>query len=344
MSPVQCSESVIRFPVNPEESVRDYAVRRDCASFVPGGAVCAPGDGGFMRKWLIGLAVLAFIEAGAAWVLSAPKFLPSDALDGLVADARRGEMVFHAGGCASCHSADKAEGPERLKLGGGRKFASPFGTFIAPNISPDPENGIGGWSALDLANAMKNGVSPQGKHYFPAFPYTSYSRVRLADIVDLKAFLDTLPPVATPSQPHEVGFPFNIRRALGLWKLLFFSDKPRVDVATSPEIVRRGAYLAEALGHCGECHTPRNFLGGSRISLWLGGGPNPEGKGTIPNLTPGKLTWSEAEIVEFLTSGFTPEFDSAGAQMAFVVGNLAQLPASDREALAAYLKVVPAVE
>jgi mono/diheme cytochrome c family protein len=297
-----------------------------------------------MRKWLLRLTILAVAGGVAAWFLSEPKLLPANVLDGLVADARRGEMVFHAGGCASCHSADKAEGADRLKLGGGRRFASPFGTFIAPNISPDPEHGIGGWTALDLANAMKNGVSPEGQHYFPAFPYTSYSRVTLADIVDLKAWLDALPSVATPSQPHEVGFPFNIRRSLGLWKLLFFSDEPRVDVAAASDQVRRGAYLAEGLGHCGECHTPRNFLGGSRLSRWLGGGPNPEGQGTIPNITPGKLDWSEDEIVEFLTSGTTPDFDFAGGLMAFVVSNLKQLPESDRRAIAAYLKAVPAVE
>ncbi len=297
-----------------------------------------------MRKWLGILAGLAVIGAVAAWFLSAPNYLPADALDGLSADTTRGEMVFHAGGCASCHSADKAEGADKLLLGGGRKFASPFGTFIAPNISPDPANGIGGWSTMDLANAMKYGVSPDGRHYFPAFPYTSFSRVKLADIVDLKAFLDTLPPVATASLPHEVGFPFNIRRSLGLWKILFFSDNPRLDVSVASEQVQRGAYLAEALGHCGECHTPRNFLGGSTISKWLGGGPNPEGKGTIPNLTPAKLTWSEEEIIEFLTTGFKPDFDVVGGMMSFVVSNLAQLPASDRQALAVYLKALKRVE
>ncbi len=297
-----------------------------------------------MRKYLGYLAILAVLGASVAWFLSAPTYLAADALDGLVADASRGEIVFHAGGCASCHSADKAEGADKLVLVGGRRFASPFGTFVAPNISPDPANGIGDWSAMDLANAMKNGVSPEGRHYFPAFPYTSYSRVELADIVDLKAFLDTLPAVATPSQPHEVGFPFNIRRSLGLWKILFFSDNPRVDTSQAPEPVQRGAYLAEALGHCGECHTPRNFLGGSKISKWLAGGPNPEGKGTIPNITPGKLTWSEGEIVEFFSTGFKPDFDTAGGNMAFVIGNLQQLPVSDRQALAAYLKAVMPVE
>jgi mono/diheme cytochrome c family protein len=297
-----------------------------------------------MRRWVRWILGLGVAGAIAAWFLSAPRPLDEAALAGLSGDARKGELVFHAGGCASCHSVAGTAGEERLKLAGGQRFASPFGTFIAPNISPDPDNGIGGWSTLDLANAMLRGVSPDGRHYFPAFPYTSYSRVSLQDVADLKAFLDTLPAVATPSLNHEVPFPFNIRRSLGLWKLLFFSDAPRVDLASASDQVRRGAYLVEALGHCGECHTPRNILGGSTLSRWLGGGPNPEGKGTIPNITPGKLTWSEDEIAEFLTSGFTPDFDVVGGSMSSVVTNLAQLPADDRAAVAAYLKAVPALE
>jgi mono/diheme cytochrome c family protein len=294
-----------------------------------------------MRRWLVWLGFVALAAAVAAWLLSAPRTLAPGALDGLTGDPARGEMVFYAGGCGSCHSAEGAEGEDRLKLAGGRRFLSPFGTFVAPNISPDPTAGIGGWSALDLANAMKMGVSPEGTHYFPAFPYTSYTRATLADIADLKVYLDTLPPVATPSLQHEVPFPFNIRRAVGLWKLLFFTDKPHVDVSAASPQAQRGAYLAEALGHCGDCHTPRNFLGGSIGSRWLAGGPNPDGNGMIPNITPAKLTWTEDEIVEFLTSGFTPDFDTAGSTMVPVVGNLSKLPASDRAALAAYLKLVP---
>jgi len=190
---------------------------------------------------------------------------------------------------------------------------------------------------------MMRGVSPQGAHYYPAFPYTSYARADPQDVTDLHAYLAALPADATPSQPHEVGFPFNIRRSLGGWKILFFNDDWVIDGDLTPEETR-GRYLAEALGHCGECHTPRNALGGSQTSRWLAGGPVPGGEGTFPNITPARLTWSTEELVEYFTSGFTPEFDSAGGHMGLVVGNLARLPESDRMALAAYLQKVPAKE
>nr|WP_104070278.1 cytochrome c [Albidovulum inexpectatum] len=278
----------------------------------------------------------------AAWILLAPQPLSQDAMAGLTGDPVRGEQVFWAAGCAGCHADFDAKGDEKLILRGGQRFASPFGTFVAPNISPHPQAGIGSWSALDLANAMKRGVSPEGEHYYPAFPYASYARADLQDIADLHAFLMTLPPDPTPSQPHEVGFPFNIRAALGGWKLLFLTDD-WVVTGDLTEQEARGRYLVEALGHCGECHTPRNALGGMQLNLWLAGAPSPDGKGRIPNITPGALDWSQADIVEYLTSGFTPDYDSAGGHMALVVQNTAHLPESDRAAIAAYLKRVPPV-
>jgi len=295
-----------------------------------------------MRRWLVRLAILGVICVVAGLYLTRPRTFGAEALAGLSADPARGEQVFWAGGCASCHADPKAEGDAQLLLTGGRRLESPFGNFVVPNISPS-EQGIGGWTALDLANAMHYGTSPDGHHYFPAFPYGSYVKATLQDIVDLKALLDTLPASERASEPHEVGFPFNIRASLGGWKLLFYSDALLVSGDLTAEETR-GRYLAEALGHCGECHTPRNPLGGWNRAKWLGGAPNPAGKGTIPNITPAKLTWSTEEIVEYLTSGFTPEFDSAGGHMAYVVENMSKLPESDRAAIAAYLKKVPSVE
>ena len=296
-----------------------------------------------MRRLLGWLVVLGAIGLGVLWLVSRPQPLAADALAGLTADAKRGAQVFWAGGCAACHADIKAEGDEKLLLGGGQEFASPFGTFIAPNISSDPQYGIGSWSALDLANAMTRGVSPTGTHYYPVFPYVSYAHAELQDVVDLHSFLQTVPPVATPGQPHKVGFPFNIRRSLGVWKFLF--QKPGWAVAgdLTPEQTR-GRYLVEGLGHCGECHTPRNALGAMERGRWLAGGPVPVGKGKFPNITPAKLDWVETDIVEYLTSGFTPDFDSAGGHMALVVENTAHLPESDRAAIAAYLKIVPPAE
>ena len=297
-----------------------------------------------MKRIFLGLCLLGVIGAALFFVITRPTRVDAEAMVALTGDATRGEQVFWAGGCAACHTAEKASGEALLLLSGGRRFATDFGTFIAPNISPDATHGIGGWTTADLANAMIHGTSPDGKHYYPAFPYASYIHASLQDIADLKAFLDTLPASNRANDPHEVGFPFNIRLALGGWKFLFLSDTPAIPTADLTDIEKRGQYLVEGLGHCGECHTPRNALGGRQMSRWLAGGPNPDGEGKIPNITPAKLTWSEAEIAEYLTSGFTPDFDSVGGSMAGVVTNTSHLTPEDRTAIAAYLKKVPASE
>lgn len=272
--------------------------------------------------------------------MTRPAPLEPDFGQGHVPDAQAGALVFAATGCASCHAAPGAEGDEKLVLAGGYSFASDFGTFYAPNISPSVEAGIGGWTLPEFARAVTAGVSPDGQHYYPAFPYASYTRMTDADVSDLFAYMQGLPPSEVASKPHDVGFPFNIRRSLGGWKLLFLDDKDRLAGDLDP-VLSRGRYLVEAMGHCGECHTPRNALGGLELDRWLAGAPNPSGKGKIPNITPAALDWSEADIAYYLTTGFTPDFDSVGGSMAAVVTNTAKLPDSDRTAIAAYLKAVP---
>jgi len=280
-------------------------------------------------------------------MLTAPQPVASERLEAIAAldgDAAAGETLFWAGGCASCHAAPGAEDDARLVMSGGVKLTSDFGTFVAPNISPDPDAGIGDWSVSDFANAMLAGVSPRGQHYYPAFPYTSYTRMTDRDIADLFAFMQTLPESQVASLPHEVGFPFNIRRALGGWKLLFFTDAPRVALAGADPQIERGQYLVEGPGHCGECHTPRNPIGGFVADAWLAGAQNPEGEGVIPNLTPGGRSisgWSAGDIAYYLESGFTPDFDSVGGSMVDVQKNMAQLTSGDRDAIAAYLKALP---
>ena len=287
-----------------------------------------------MKTAFKALAAVAIAAAALGWWLSAPERVDSALFDGLTGDAARGEPVFIAAGCASCHHAPEAE--DKRVLSGGQRFVSEFGTFLAPNISPHPETGIGAWSLEDFGNAVMKGVSPAGAHYYPAFPYTAYGRMTAQDVADLWAYMQTLPQDATPSQPHEVGFPFNIRRSVGLWKTLFVT--PDWVIADAPE---RGRYLVEALAHCGECHSPRNAFGALDATRWMAGAPNPSGRGTIPALTPDKFDWSETDIAYYLETGFTPDFDSAGGHMAAVIRNFAKLPASDREAVAAYLKVLP---
>lgn len=301
---------------------------------------------GFKRAGA-GLLVLGVICAGAGWLLSAPRFLSAQQLAGIDdGDATRGRDVFYAGGCSSCHAAPKAKGDDRLKLGGGVRLVTEFGTFIAPNISQDKADGIGNWSASDLANAMMRGVTPEGSHLYPAFPYTSYARMKISDIADLHAFLKTTPEVSGKAPPNELSFPFTFRRGLGLWKLINLSDAKVVSLPDdASDEVKRGQYLAEGPGHCGECHTPRNLSGGVIKSAWLAGARAAEGKGIVPNITPegrNVKDWSKADLVEYFTSGFTPDYDSVGGAMVEVQENLAQLSDADREAIAAYLKVVPA--
>lgn len=295
-----------------------------------------------MSRLLSAVLAVVLLGFGGFLLLSAPHSVDVGLYDGLKGDAAKGELVFWAAGCASCHAAADAKGAEELVLAGGQEFPSAFGTFVAPNISPDPAQGIGGWTLVEFANAVTQGVGKDGAHLYPALPYNAYNKMVPLDVADLKAFMDGLPVSAEPSKPHQIGFPFNIRRSLGIWKLLF----ERTDWVIAGDLTAeqsRGRYIAEALAHCGECHTPRNALGGLQRSAWLSGAPNPKGKGRIPNITPGKLTWSEADVVEYLTSGFTPEFDSVGGHMAHVVENMAKLPESDRKAVAAYLQLVPAV-
>ncbi len=253
----------------------------------------------------------------------------------MTGDAIAGEMVFHAAGCASCHSAEGTDA-----LAGGSAFPSDFGTFYAPNISTDPEHGIGSWDDYAIANAMMAGVSPNGAHYYPAFPYTTYSKMTARDAVDLIAHLRTLPADATPSREHDVGFPFNIRRSLGGWKFLFASSDWTVQDVPTPEL-ERGRYLVEALGHCAECHTPRNALGGLKTDNWMRGAANPSGEGRIPSIHPDDLGWSEFDISAYLQSGFTPDFDTVGGEMVDVVDNMSKLTDEDRSAIAAYLVVLP---
>ncbi len=290
--------------------------------------------------WILALGV---VGAGGLWVLARPDPMVEADVAGLTGDAVHGEQVFWAAGCASCHTAPEAPAEAALVLSGGQRFQSDFGTFLAPNISQDPEHGIGGWTLLELANALQRGVSPQGEHYFPALPYASYAKMQLQDVADLHAYMQTLPADATPSQPHELAFPFSRREAVGVWKLLFLSDDWALAGNLTPT-ADRGRYIAEALAHCGECHTPRNALGGLDTSRWLGGAPNSSGQGRIPNITPAALGWTAPDIVAYLTTGFTPEFDSVGGHMVHVVENLARLPESDRQAVAEYLLALPSVQ
>lgn len=286
------------------------------------------------------IALLIVLIAGTslgvwAWVLSGPNPIDTASLDTLQGDAGRGEAVFLAAGCGSCHMAPERDA-DPLVLSGGRELASDFGTFVAPNISPDTQHGIGTWTQAQFINAVMRGVSPDGAHYYPAFPYTSYIRADPQDIADLFSYIATLPADATPSRPHDLAFPFSIRRGIGLWKALYLQEDWVITGDLTAEEVR-GRYLAEALAHCAECHTPRGTLGGLDHAQWHMGAPNPSGTGRIPAIAGEGFTWTAFDVSAYLETGLTPDFDVVGGSMAPVVRNLQQLDKAELDAIAAYV-------
>jgi mono/diheme cytochrome c family protein len=296
------------------------------------------------RAWLAVLLVAGTFGAGAAaWIVTEPRPAVSESRNQAFdqhGDAGRGRLIFAAGDCASCHASPGQ--PDRLRLGGGLALASPYGTFRVPNISTDPVDGIGAWRTIDIANAILSGVSPDGSHYYPAFPYSSYAKMHVGDVNDLIAYLRTLPAVSGKPPPHILSLPFRIRRLVGFWKLLFFDQKPIAPDPARDIVWNRGRYLVEAVAHCAECHSSRNLLGGIKPDTRFAGGPDPEGVGYIPNITPARIgAWTEADIAEMLKTGRTPSHGRIGSSMTGVVTNTAMLPPGDRDAIANYVKSLP---
>lgn len=257
----------------------------------------------------------------------------------------RGKYIFDAADCVACHTDTANQG---APLAGGRRLDTPFGTFYSPNITPDAATGIGLWSDEEFLAALRHGRARDGSHLFPVFPYPSYTLMSDADIAALKGYLFSLPPVARENRPHEVRAPFGWRFLIAGWKALFFTPGPFRPDAGHDEKWNRGAYLATALGHCGECHTPRNFLGAPETDRTLAGTTEGPDGGSVPNITPDKETgiggWSEDDIDTLLTLGMTPDGDFVGAGMGEVVSNsTSRLTPTDRAALIAYLKSLPAI-
>ena len=287
--------------------------------------------------------ILPVLAVAAVWFVSRPVALTATALPDHQPDPVNGKTMFYAGGCGSCHASPDIEAEPPL-MGGGLELETAFGIFTVPNISPHPVNGIGTWSMLDFVNAMHLGVSPDRRHYYPSFPYTSYQRLSFEDLMELKSYLDTLP--VSDSQPagHQLGFPWNLRDGIGLWKLVNLDPSFIIPVEDDNEELKRGRYLVDGPGHCGECHTPRDWTGGVATDRWLAGADNPDGEGRIPNISPsdkGLADWTASDIEYYLSSGFTPDFDTVGGSMVEVQENMTHLTAEDRAAIAAYLKAIP---
>ena len=279
----------------------------------------------------------ALLAAALALLLNPPAAAAAGAVE-------RGAYLANAADCVSCHTdRDKGGRP----YAGGRTIATPFGTFYSPNITPDRETGIGGWSDAQFVAALRLGVRPDGASYYPAFPYPSFTGITEADALAIKAYLFSLPAVRQPDRPHALRFPYSWRSLLRPWKWLYFDPGPFRPDPSRGAALNRGAYLVHALAHCGECHTPRNWMGAMRASRFLAGNPaGPDGK-KVPNITPdpesGIGKWSVDDIVQLLALGQTPDFDFVGGAMHEVVDSTARLSDEDRRAIAEYLKSIPPI-
>ena len=279
------------------------------------------------------------------WWLLRPEPLPDVAVAedySAEADIRRGEYLVNIAGCVSCHTDVDNDG---AYLAGGLKLETPFGTFFAPNITPDEETGIGGWSFTDFARAMHLGAAPTGARYYPAFPYTSYTQIRFEDLRAMYAYLQTTTPVRSPNRPH--GTPWYINRLLlPAWQSLFF----RPGVFRPPghdAILDRGAYIANALTHCSECHTPRDLLGATRPELFLAGTEDGPDGDPVPGITSsaadGIGDWDEYDLLLYLEDGELPDGDYAGGAMVDVIDNsTSMMTGEDLQALVKYILSIPA--
>ncbi|MEA2947912.1 MAG: hypothetical protein QOI40_3242 [Alphaproteobacteria bacterium] len=297
-----------------------------------------------LRKLVFLAAILALLGAAIFWFITMPATVSASALGPHTPDLDNGKTMFYAGGCAACHATPNQE--DKTRLGGGLPLKTIFGTFYPPNISSDRNDGIGGWSEAEFVTAMWKGVAPDGRHYYPVFPYTSYQRMKLEDVRDLFAYLKTLPALQGKVRDHDLPVQFRVRRTLGAWKFLFLDGRPFEPDPSKSSQWNRGAYLVNAPSHCAECHSPRNLLGGIVARQRFAGGPDPEGgDGHVPNITQAGIgDYSERDIERVLESGDLPDGDSVGGSMTPVVGNTSKLAPADRAAIAAYVKSLPPVE
>jgi mono/diheme cytochrome c family protein len=304
-----------------------------------------------LRMLALAAAAGATLILAAFWLLTLPAVVPASALPPYTPNLANGKLIFDIGGCAACHAVPNKDPDkvDRTRLAGGLALHTPFGTFYVPNISPDPKDGIGRWTEANFVTALWKGTSPGGANLYPAFPYTSYQHIQLNDVRDLFAYLKTLPPVPGKVRRHNLKFPFSERRLLGGWKLLFLHGGPFVPDPSRSAQWNRGAYLVNGPGHCAECHSPRNLLGGIVDSERFAGGPSADGSGWVPNITPvglqhGDVIWSEKDIASFLGDGMTPSGDFIGSTMAEVITGTSLLSADDRAAMAHYISKLAPVQ
>jgi mono/diheme cytochrome c family protein len=294
------------------------------------------------RRILAALATVLVAGAAAFWWLTRPDPLPPSAIPAHAVDLRNGETLYHAGSCIACHRPpEAASGVDHRLPSGGRPFPTPIGVFFPQNITPDPETGIGSWSEVDFVNAMARGLAPDGHHYFPAFPYMAYRAMRVTDLLDLRGYLMTLPAVKAAHPAHDVPQLRLARRGVGLWKRLAFRRPPRSPGIEGSDPWKRGAYLVNAPGHCGECHTPKDRLMVEDLDRHLAGGPHPGGEGKVPSLR-GLLARKKYagvdDLVLALQNGETFGYEGlSSGGMAAIQESLSRLPEADLRAISEYL-------
>jgi mono/diheme cytochrome c family protein len=305
------------------------------------------------------LGVAGFLGLTSPWTWAMTRSLPAAASASSPADLDNGRLIFVASDCATCHATTGQDSDEQL--GGGKVLDTAFGKFHMPNISPDTEHGIGSWTLAEFDRAVREGVGPSsfwpdGNNLYPAFPYTSYQRLTPEDVRDLYAYMMALPESDKVVPDHELNFPYNLRRGIGVWRLAFLDGKSTaeigVDTAELPAGIdhakfERGRYLVESAGHCVECHSPRTFMGNVPNDKRYAGGPNPEGSGHFPNITPDETGigfWSAASLANYLHTGVSPIGRQAGGDMAEVIENTSQLTWQDLQAMAVYLKHISPID
>jgi len=280
---------------------------------------------------------------GALVLLLLPGLVGSAAADEL-ADA--GAYLARAGNCVSCHSTESGQ-----PYAGGLAFETAYGTIYSTNITPDPVTGIGAWSLEDFTRAMREGERPDGEHLYPVFPYTSFTRVSDEDIAAIYAYLKTLAPVTYTPPENELAFPYDQRWALGLWKAAFFDAGRFENQPDKSAQWNRGAYLVEGLGHCAECHTPRNFLGARDDDLaFTGAAYQTRVEGRLSTWSASNLTahstglamWSEDELAAYLKLGFSERAGVFGPMNEVIVNSTRHLGPEDVKAMSVYLKSLPA--
>ena len=283
------------------------------------------------------LALLAASGLLAFWVASAPHPFVAADIPAHQANLENGKLLYNIGGCISCHASEA----DAAVPAGGKPLTTPIGILYPPNLTPDIETGLGKWSDVDFVNAMQKGLSPNGGHLIPAFPYSSYAHMTLEDVLDIKAYLASLPPMNNATKPHDVPVQFIVRRGLGLWQWIGLDDAKFIPDPKQTPSWNRGAYLVNGPGHCSECHTPRTIFMSSDISKIFQGGPHPDGKGKVPSIRDlsrrGRYKDTKDLVLAFQNGEELGYDKMSSGGMGEVRKNIAKLPEADVAAIAEYV-------